>query len=248
MIRAPSRLLLIAIPCLAALPSLPAQCANQWVSTGGIPCVSSIALCSRMYDPDGAGPAPARLVVGGAFSAVGNTAANNVAAWDPATGAWSPLGTGLSGGVNALATLPNGELVAANGATVSRWNGASWLPMGADFTDLNTFPYIATLTVDTNGDLIAGGQFTSAGGTPANNVARWNGTAWSALGTGTNEVVLASATLPTGGVVVGGRFTQAGWRRASRTNCNCIAGRQNALASICGACRRPTRRWRTRSS
>src|SRR5438552_3864534 len=33
-----------------------------------------------------------------------------------------------------------------------------------------------------NGELIAGGRYTSAGGQPANMVAHWNGSVWQALG------------------------------------------------------------------
>ena len=35
-----------------------------------------------------------------------------------------------------------------------------------------------------NGELVVGGRFTCAGGVPANYIAKWNGTSWSALGTG----------------------------------------------------------------
>ena len=33
-------------------------------------------------------------------------------------------------------------------------------------------------------NLYAGGDFTTAGGVPANHIAKWNGSAWSALGSG----------------------------------------------------------------
>src|SRR5688500_16979329 len=35
-----------------------------------------------------------------------------------------------------------------------------------------------------NGELYAAGKFSTAGGTSANRVAKWNGTGWSALGAG----------------------------------------------------------------
>ena len=60
-----------------------------------------------------------------------------------------------------------------------------------------------------NGELIAGGQFTSAGGVPANYIAKWNGVSWSPLGSGTNGEVDA-LTVFNGQLVVGGRFTNAG--------------------------------------
>jgi hypothetical protein len=42
-------------------------------------------------------------------------------------------------------------------------------------------------------DLYAGGLFTMAGGTSALRIARWDGTAWSALGTGMDSTVWALA-------------------------------------------------------
>jgi hypothetical protein len=41
----------------------------------------------------------------------------------------------------------------------------------------------------------------------ANHIARWNGTSWSALGSGTDQSVLALTTLPLGNLVAGGAFT-----------------------------------------
>ena len=39
--------------------------------------------------------------------------------------------------------------------------------------------------------LYAGGDFTTAGGAPANNIAAWNGSSWSALGSGMNALRVA---------------------------------------------------------
>src|SRR5262252_3213433 len=39
--------------------------------------------------------------------------------------------------------------------------------------------------------LYAGGSFHMAGSTPANNIAKWDGTAWTALGSGTDGLVYA---------------------------------------------------------
>ncbi len=59
------------------------------------------------------------------------------------------------------------------------------------------------------GNLIAGGNFTSAGGVPANNIAMWNGTSWAALGTGVNGSVYALAVY-NGKLIAGGAFDSAG--------------------------------------
>ena len=60
-----------------------------------------------------------------------------------------------------------------------------------------------------NGELIATGQFTSAGGVPVNNIARWNGSIWQSLGTGLNANGFGLAVLGND-LYVGGNFTLAG--------------------------------------
>jgi hypothetical protein len=60
-----------------------------------------------------------------------------------------------------------------------------------------------------NGELIAGGDFTTAGGVAANNIARWNGNAWQPLGSGTNGGVNALIGY-NGELIAGGWFTTAG--------------------------------------
>src|SRR5204863_176191 len=50
---------------------------------------------------------------------------------------------------------------------------------------------------------------TTAGGTPANYIAKWNGTSWSALGSGMNSSVYALSLSGTN-VYAGGLFTTAG--------------------------------------
>ena len=68
--------------------------------------------------------------------------------------------------------------------------------------------WVHALTVY-NGELIAGGEFTNAGGVPANYIAKWNGISWSPLGSGTNAEVDA-LTVFNGELIAGGRFTNAG--------------------------------------
>ncbi len=60
-----------------------------------------------------------------------------------------------------------------------------------------------------NGELIAGGQFTHAGGVPANYIAKWDGISWSPLGSGVNAEVDALCVY-NGELVAGGHFTNAG--------------------------------------
>ena len=63
-------------------------------------------------------------------------------------------------------------------------------------------------------ELYAGGQFETAGGTPANGIAKWNGSSWSALGSGMNGWVYALAVSGSD-LYVGGDFTTAGGSAAN---------------------------------
>jgi hypothetical protein len=67
--------------------------------------------------------------------------------------------------------------------------------------------------------LYAGGTFATAGGVPANNIARWDGTTWTPLGTGVVGTVLSLAVWDDGNgpaLFAGGAFTTAGGAPASR--------------------------------
>ena len=57
--------------------------------------------------------------------------------------------------------------------------------------------------------LYAGGGFTTMGGVTVNRVARWDGTTWTALGSGTDGQVLALVASG-GNLYAGGVFTTAG--------------------------------------
>jgi len=93
-----------------------------------------------MWDPDGAGPATALVVMAGRFTFAGRVAASKIAAWDPATGTWTAFGAGMNSDVLAVLTLSNGDLIAAGAfATagnvtanfIARWDGNAWSPIGA---------------------------------------------------------------------------------------------------------------------
>src|SRR6185295_17667776 len=58
-----------------------------------------------------------------------------------------------------------------------------------------------------NGELYAGGQFTTAGGAPASSIARWNGTAWQPVGFGVAPGAVSAFTVFNGELIVGGSFS-----------------------------------------
>lgn len=219
-----------------------AQCTEEWFPAAGVSGGSPSAVFAiKPWDPDGAGPQPEVLVIGGDFAAVGATPAANVAAWDGTN--WSALGQGTNGRVYALAVLTNGDLIAGGAFTtaggtsapyVARWDGAAWSGLSSGMNN-----EINDLAVMPNGDLIAGGMFTMAGGVPTNYVARWNGSAWSGLGSGVGSTVYALLVVPsTGDLIAGGMFTTAGGSQALRvarwngTAWSGIGGMNNAVLSL----------------
>jgi hypothetical protein len=154
------------------------------------------------------------------FWQAGGQVANGIARWDGVS--WSPLGTGFYGAqgevINAMAELPNGDLVAGGWFTaaggvsasrIARWDGWSWSPLGGGLTG-NLYSEVHAMRVLPNGDLLVGGSFAMAGGVNAANVARWDGSAWSHVDSGTDQTVWCLATLANGDVVAGGWFYQAG--------------------------------------
>jgi hypothetical protein len=170
------------------------------------------------------------LVAGGNFSNAGGIGTSPIARWNGST--WAALGTGVSRNdgtpalVFALSVLPNGNLVAGgyflragflNANNIARWNGSTWAALGSGLSRSDTLPpAVYALSLLPNGDLVAGGDFTIAGGLTANRIARWNGSSWAALGSGLNGEVDVVAVLPNSDLMAGGSFTTAGGLIANR--------------------------------
>jgi hypothetical protein len=213
---------------------------------GGVAASNVAKWNGTAWSPLGAGPANGvdgyvfalavagngDVYAGGGFTRAGGAAASRVAKWNGT--AWSPLGTGTGGGVYsgavyALAVAGNGDVYAGGGfgqaggaaaSRVAKWNGTAWSPLGTGFSGGLNDGAVFALAVAGNGDVYAGGGFGQAGGAAASNVAKWNGTAWSPLGTGSangvDDYVFALAVAGNGDVYAGGRFTRAGGAAASR--------------------------------
>jgi len=75
---------------------------------------------------------------------------------------------------------------------------------------------VRALAILPNGDLVAGGDFTSIGGVSANNIARWDGATWYPMGEGLDSVVLTMSVDGDGTLYATGGFKKSGSTSAAR--------------------------------
>jgi hypothetical protein len=201
----------------ALLPlTLHGQCEPQWQSTAPVSSPRGNVMATTVWDPDGPGPATTVLVAAGRF-AIDTAKGVAVATYDGAH--WTPIGTSTLGSVTAMVVY-SGQLVVAGGGRIHIRSGGGWQLIGRYTVPINTASVQAMVVF--GGDLFVAGRFTAVDGAPANNIARWNGTAWSPLGAGlsTGQIdsveALASFTYNSAPALwVGGRFTSAGGIAAS---------------------------------
>lgn len=150
---------------------------TAWSAVGGGLVGFVTDLC--VFD-DGTGPALYAAGASGGFSVSRWTGTN----WAPVSGGTTPAVP-----ASALAVFDDGSGPALYATTyngsaplkIVRWNGTTWNPVGT-----GTIAGVGwTLEVIDDGSgpaLYAGGSFAAIGGVPAQNLARWNGMAWSAVG------------------------------------------------------------------
>jgi trimeric autotransporter adhesin len=133
------------------------------------------------------------LYAGGWFTNADNSGAQYIARWDGSS--WWPLAGGnpvsiveavkISGTnffVGGASVTNSGPMV--NG--IARWDGSAWHALGAGITGVpagSSLPVVEAIEYDGT-NLYAGGGFTQAGTVSAANVARWDGTTWTAMGAG----------------------------------------------------------------
>lgn len=141
-------------------------------------------------EPDGSA-----LYVGGGFSDVYGVATSNmlnVAKFNILEGAWEAMGSGLNEIVESLKISPSGVLyaggvfTASGSASINRvayWNGSTWSALGDGISGFITgsSSYVNWIDIRDNGEVIAVGNFTTAGDVDAVGVAVWNGSTWTNL-------------------------------------------------------------------
>ena len=86
--------------------------------------------------------------------------------------------------------------------------------VGAGFGDGGPNAHVYALAVS-GSDVYAGGDFTTAGGSAANNIAKWDGSSWSALGSGMNGDSVYALAVSGSDLYAGGDFTTAGGSAAN---------------------------------
>jgi hypothetical protein len=173
------------------------------------------------------------LYVGGNFNnAAGIPEADQVARWNGST--WSALGSNgtgvgaINGQVFALAASGTDLYVGGNFLNVAgnlaadyiaKWNGSSWSPLGSNGAGNGAFGAVVNAVAVAGADVYAGGNFLNAAGIQeADHVARWDGSAWHALGSNgsgdgalnnTNTISVTALAVAGSNVYVGGNFGNA---------------------------------------
>ena len=164
------------------------------------------------------------VFVAGNFDTAGAVSANGLARWDGQQ--WKALNDSLGHpndpAISAIAVRGNNVYAGGSFTTVAgqpanriaKWNGSEWSLLGNNASN-GVNDSVLAVAIAPDGQVYAGGTFTTASGLTANRIARWDGTKWNALRNGiengTNPQTLAVRTLAVdtqGNVYVGGEFTQ----------------------------------------
>jgi hypothetical protein len=171
---------------------------------------------------------------GTVLTAAQNTASASYLLGRDTTGLWKTMSSGVSGGVvRTIVPGPDGLIYiggdftsaggVANTARIARYNPTSntFSALGSGISSGS----VRSMAFDAGGaNLYVGGTFTSAGGVANTRfIARWNGSSWQAMGSGTTGGTgVTAVTLAGTTVVIGGSFTTPGtnlafWSTSSNT-------------------------------
>jgi len=185
-----------------------AQCAPEWAAGTPLAEVRGDVTATATWDPDGTGPLPVCLVIGGRFDV--GTVTGNIAIW---TGtAWLSADFPSTQTVAAM-TVWNGKLVAAGSlGWLGTYDGTTWTHLGSVESYSGGLPQpgeVRSLTVY-NGELIVVGSFGGIWRDPSlwmvSRCARFDGTNWNGLGAGLPIGTPYCAAVFNNSLYVGGHF------------------------------------------
>jgi hypothetical protein len=193
---------------------------ETWSAVGSLEGQAARALA--VFD-DGSGDGP-QLYVGGSFLFPSTVQRLDGNAWTPLP---TPVGDfSFPGDVNALEVFDDGGGAAlyaggsffhagtANNANnIAKWNGTSWSGLASGVLDSGPAPVSVQALEVFDGSLYVGGRFDWAGGVAVEGIARWSGSAWSAVGGSVTDEVHALTVHDDGSgsrLFVGGQFSVAG--------------------------------------
>ena len=132
-----------------------------------------------------------QIYAGGSFFTVNGVDSPGIAKWNGTS--WESVGGGVDGEVHAIAISGNNVYIGgaftqagdADALNIAMWNGSNWTNLAAGFDDANNDAEVNTLVVS-GANLFAAGFFEMSDTNAMTNMARWNGTTWSAMGQGVN--------------------------------------------------------------
>lgn len=145
--------------------------------------------------------------------------------WDNMNYGVQPINLAISSRANAFSSGKKGEIYACGKFSQVNYNAAAYDPLkgapclsyydGRSWVSISTSGMSAGASIEgvylaPNGDLYVIGDFTQIGGVAANNIAKWNGSTWSALGSGLGNTATCITGDAAGNVYVGGFFSTAG--------------------------------------
>lgn len=161
---------------------------TQWIPLGDE--LGGTVSCLAVYN-DGNGPA---LYAGGYIDVPGATSTYGIAKWDG--NQWHSLESGLDGPAEALTVHNDGTGPAlyvggwftragsVDADNIAKWNGSEWSAVGAGIAGDYDCEVMSLASYDDGSGpaLYAGGYFYDAGVLGSTNLAKWDGSTWSAVG------------------------------------------------------------------
>jgi len=123
---------------------------------------------------------------------------------------WKPVGNGTSFVVSAVDSLMGKLYVGGyrvNSGRIASWDGSAW-----DTTTMGEPNYSVNCLITYNNKLVVGGGFDTINGTYRSDVAMWDGSTWSSLGSGISPYNswVSAMVIYNGNLVVAGGFDSAG--------------------------------------